>query len=120
MARRSKEEYPYNLVKDILGDIVFQKESAPLGYQAILEDLLAALPDKERTVLQMRYLDAMTLLEIGDVYHVSAEQARRIVVSGIYQIRRSEDVFLLADGILNDRRCERAILGEIKAWRFKY
>jgi RNA polymerase sigma factor (sigma-70 family) len=62
--------------------------------QETLDNMLSALTDRERTVIEMRFGliggQSKSLAEIGQVLNVSRERARQIEVKALRKLRKPE------------------------------
>lgn len=66
--------WPYNLMYDVCGEIMFFSKD----HEAGLNEALSRLSSKERDIIIFRYKDGISLREIGDRYGVTRERIRQI------------------------------------------
>lgn len=72
-------EYPLNLIKAALGDDVSADASkVPLW--------LSHLTDRERTIIELRYLKGLSLAEVGKEFNVTRERIRQIEAKALKKL----------------------------------
>lgn len=84
------------------GDFIESDEPRPEDYvmdkamKSSVEKILASLPEKERGIIRLRFgLDnneAMSLKEVGEIYHLTKERIRQIEKKVLSNLRADEDV----------------------------
>ena len=75
--------YPLNLMCDVFGNA----DDAIKVYIPGIYDALATLSEREIGVLQKRYCDKMTLIEVGKAYNVTRERIRQIEAKALRKLR---------------------------------
>ena len=84
------------------GDFIESDEPRPEDYvmdkamKSSVNKILASLPEKERGIIRLRFgLDnneAMSLKEVGEIYHLTKERIRQIEKKVLSNLRADEDV----------------------------
>ena len=84
------------------GDFIESDEPKPEDYvmdkamKSSVEKILASLPEKERGIIKLRFgLDnneAMSLKEVGEIYHLTKERIRQIEKKVLSSLRADEEV----------------------------
>lgn len=84
------------------GDFIESDEPRPEDYvmdkamKSSVEKILASLPEKERGIIRLRFgLDnneAMSLKEVGEIYHLTKERIRQIEKKVLSNLRSDEEV----------------------------
>lgn len=109
--------YPWNLAADIMID----SEQVYLTYVPGLLAEVERLSDREKTVLRMRYEQAMTYEEIGKEFDLTRERIRQVGQKAIRKLRGRTrrfiipDVEKVAEALRNAEKAE----AEAKAYRQK-
>ncbi len=104
--RKQKEEapkyaYPENILRDIGLKAVFGTDE----YTELTEEQLAGLayaaedlPERVRTILELRYRENQTLQVCGDHFGFSRERARQVIQKGIRILRHEERMLYIREG----------------------
>lgn len=73
--------------------------------QEIYEGMLSGLTDRERDILELRYIEGKKLREIGQEYDICGQRARQIIQKAIRKILKSRYVpdLLSVDSSLTER-----------------
>lgn len=82
----SKLTYPYNLLHDVFASNPI--EEYPVDIIGSVEYALSLMSERDRMAIHMRYMESMTLREIGESFEVTSERARQIVNKAVFRLRR--------------------------------
>lgn len=97
-----QQEYPYNLFESTISGAV-KTVNAPdeitLDVMLGLQYALSQLKGRERIVLEMRYQERKTLMQIGAAFCVSASRVRQIEISALRRLRKPENWKFVQYGI---------------------
>ena len=75
--------YPFNLLLEIQGD----EDKVEMSYLKGFYNALDTLMDREKEILKLRYLDGFTYSKIGEIYGVTQERIRKIIVRAIRKLK---------------------------------
>ena len=84
-----KKSYPDNLIGDILNDRYSRADNASDG--VIMPEVEKAMPllnDRERYVLELRYVERLTYAQIGGMLGVSAKRVNQICNRILQRLRK--------------------------------
>ncbi len=116
MTNKNKNEYPYNLITDVVdGDCLL-----PFDVEGSLEYVLTTLPERERNAVIMYYKDKMTCAAIAKINNVTTERARQIISRALHKLRHQTRIQYITkgvSGIIEEQKTKflRDELSEIKA-----
>lgn len=81
------EEYPYNLLTHVFEDDPRKPEDWPEDAEGTVAYVLCQLPDRERDSLELYYKENKTMDEIGELWSVTHERVRQIIVRAERRLR---------------------------------
>ena len=88
---RTTKEWPASLMEAVQERYNIPElplDDMPSGFEAVLDNVLAELPERKRNILEMRYKQGMTLKEIGEEYKVTAERIRQIKNEALHWVKK--------------------------------
>lgn len=85
---RKKLPYPQNILSDIFHETYTAQISKE--QEDALNLSIDALPEQNRQMLLMHYKEGITLTELGTIYNISRERARRRIFDALRELRRQK------------------------------
>jgi len=78
--RPTQDTEGMSLPSDVLDpEIVLMKRAGTAAFRKAFDEAVASLPDDERSVLKLHYLDGLTLDEVGTAFRTSRATAARLI-----------------------------------------
>jgi len=86
---------PFNVFGSIENDILHDQ----------LEFVMSTITEKERTILRLRYLNKMSLAEVGEILNLSRSKVCSIEIKAIHKLRNPLCLKLLGDFLTEPPIC---------------